>query len=53
MGALRQQHSQAEAVHGKWSTAGPTGLATAPALGGFGPTRGWRAMAAINRPVRW
>jgi hypothetical protein len=32
MGALRQEKPQPKAVQGKWSTAGPTGLATAPAV---------------------
>jgi len=49
MAALRQEQSQAKSVQGKGSTAGKNGLATPPALGGSGPIRGWRTMAAINR----
>ena len=53
IGALRQEESEAKAVQGIWSTAGRNGLATPPELGGSGPIRGWRAMAAINGPVFW
>jgi hypothetical protein len=52
MAALRQKQPQAKAVQGKGSTAGPNGLATPPALGGSGPIRGWRAMAAINQAIK-
>jgi len=53
MGALRQEKPEAKAGQGKENTAGSTGLATPPALGGSGPIRGWRAIAAVNRLVRW
>jgi hypothetical protein len=53
MGALRQEQPQAKAVQGKWSNASPNGLATPTALGGAGPFRGWRLMAAINRLACW
>jgi len=53
IGALRQDLLQAKAVQGKWSTAGPNRMATAPALGGSGSIRGWRALAAINAAPEW
>jgi hypothetical protein len=53
MEALRQELSQAKAVQGKWSNAGPNGLATPLALSRYEPLRGWRLMAAINRLACW
>jgi hypothetical protein len=39
MEALQQEQPQAKAVQGKWSNAGPNGLATPLALRGSGPLR--------------